>query len=96
MAKDEVPEFEESEYEGILGGVIYKKQPGNAVVIGMKQLGGDGDSKSSKLTQFIDIRSYYYSDKEEAWLPTQKGATIPVAELGELRDILENLEGLIE
>ena len=94
MAKDEAPEFDETEYEGILGGVIYKKQAGNAVVIGMKQLGDD--SKSGKLTQFIDIRSYYYSDKEETWLPTQKGATLPVSELSELRDILENLEGLIE
>ena len=36
MAKDEVPEFDETEYEGILGGVVYKKQPGNAIVIGMK------------------------------------------------------------
>lgn len=91
MAKDEVPEFEESEYEGILGGVIYKKQPGNAVIIGMKQLGEGG-----KLTQFIDIRTYYYSEKEEVWTPTQKGATLPVSELSELRDVLERLEGLIE
>jgi len=92
MAKDDdIPEFEESEYEGILGGVIYKKKPGNAVIIGMKQLGEGG-----KLTQFIDIRNYYYSESDEAWAPTQKGATLPVSELSELRDILERLEGLIE
>lgn len=91
MAKDEVPEFDETEYEGILGGVVYKKQPGNAIVIGMKQLGDGG-----KLTQFIDIRTYYFSSKDSVWTPTQKGATLPVSELGELRDILERLEGLIE
>lgn len=94
MSKEETPEFDDNEYEGIFGGVIYKKKPGNAVVIGMKQLGDDG--KSGKLTQFIDIRSYYYSDKDETWLPTQKGATLPVSELGEFREILERLEGLIE
>lgn len=91
MAKDEVPEFDETEYEGILGGVVYKKQPGNAIVIGMKQLGDGG-----KLTQFIDIRTYYFSSKDSVWTPTQKGATLPVSELGELREILERLEGLIE
>jgi hypothetical protein len=92
MAKgEEIPEFDETEYEGILGGVIYKKKPGDAVIIGMKQLGDGG-----KPTQFIDIRTYYFSSKEETWLPTQKGATLPVSELSEFRDILERLEGLIE
>jgi hypothetical protein len=89
--KEDAPEFDEAEYEGILGGVIYKKKPGDAVVVGMKQLGEGG-----KLTQFIDIRTYYYSDKEETWMPTPKGATLPVSELGDLREILERLEGLIE
>lgn len=93
MAKDEIPEFDETEYEGILGGVIYKKKPGNAVVIGMKQLEG---GKANKLTQFIDIRNYYFSEGDAVWVPTAKGATVPVAELGELREILERLEGLIE
>ena len=93
MAKDEVPEFDETEYEGVLGGVIYKKKPGNAVIIGMKQLESE---KTSKLTQFIDIRTYYFSSKDSVWTPTQKGATLPVSELGELREILERLEGLIE
>ena len=93
-AKDDIPEFDETEYEGIFAGVIYKKSPGNAVVVGMKMLGDEG--KAGKMTQFIDIRTYYFSTKEETWLPTQKGATLPVSELGEFRDILERLEGLIE
>jgi hypothetical protein len=94
MAKEsDIPEFEENEYEGILGGVIYKNH-GNSIVVGMKQLGDD--SKSGKLTQFIDIRTYYYSNKEEAWLPTSKGATLPIADLNEFREIIERLEGLIQ
>jgi hypothetical protein len=90
MAKEDIPEFEESEYEGILAGVIYKKD--NAVVIGMKQL----ESKAGKLNQFIDIRTYYYVPAEEKWTHTSRGVTLPVAELPEFREILERLEGLIE
>lgn len=90
MAKEDNREFDEAEYEGVLGGVIYKKD--NAVVIGMKQL----ESKAGKLNQFIDIRTYYFKADEEKWLHTSKGVTLPIAELGEFREILERLEGLIE
>ena len=32
----EVPEFEESNYDGVFGGVVYKGR--NCIVIGMKEL----------------------------------------------------------
>ena len=89
--KEDLPEFEESEYEGILGGVIYKGR--NCIVVGMKQLESKRDGQPKR---FVDIREHYYMANEGRWQYTGKGVTLPIGEIEELRDILERLEGIIE
>jgi hypothetical protein len=45
--KDEQPEFDESDYDGVLGGVVYKGR--NCIVIGMKQLEGKKKRRATSL-----------------------------------------------
>jgi hypothetical protein len=90
-SKDDQPEFEESDYDGILAGVVYKGR--NCVVIGMKQLEG---KKDGELRRFIDIREHFIVAGENRWQYTAKGVTIPVDGLEDFRAIIERLQGLIE
>lgn len=85
------PEFDESDYDGILGGVVYKGR--NCVVIGMKQLEG---KKDGELRRFIDIREHFIVAGENRWQYTAKGVTIPVDGLEEFQAIIQRLQGLIE
>lgn len=90
-SKDDQPEFEESDYDGILAGVIYKGR--NCVVIGMKQLEG---KKDGEFRRFIDIREHFIVTGENRWQYTAKGVTIPIDGLEDFRAIIERLQGLIE
>ena len=85
------PEFDESDYDGILGGVVYKGR--NCVVIGMKQLEG---KKDGELRRFIDIREHFIVAGENRWQYTARGVTVPVDGLEEFQAIIQRLQGLIE
>ncbi len=41
--------------------------------------------------EYIDIRVFWYDSNEDLYKPSQKGLTVPVDSIGELKDILEKV-----
>jgi hypothetical protein len=90
MAAD-IPEYDESNYDGVFGGVVYKGR--NCIVIGMKELKSkiDGEPK-----RFVDIREHFWLASEGIWQHTGKGVTIPLHSVEEFQEVFERLRGLME
>ena len=42
--------------------------------------------------EYVDIRTFWYDGQSDEFRPSQKGLAIPFEFVGELRNILDNLE----
>ena len=65
------PEFEESNYDGVFGGVVYKGR--NCIVIGMKELKSKVDATTGPHNAAINEFHAYYQRTHGGADPTWKG-----------------------
>ena len=66
--------------------VIISKKPTEQVRVLIQKFKG---------TNSIHIRQYYMNDKGD-WLPTPKGAVLPIEFIGELKDAVNEIERQIK